>query len=83
MAMVWAQFAGPRLRSTMGAFFLVGSAMSLGALAVTGSVHVADLRYSLFLVPAAAVTRSRWGLIVVGPAIGASTVPPAFWAASP
>ncbi len=54
MAMVWAQFAGPRLRSTMGAFFLVGSAMSLGALTVTGSVQLADLRYSLFLIPAAA-----------------------------
>lgn len=55
MAMVWAQFAGPRLRSTMGAFFLVGSAMSLAALTLAGAVRAADLRYSLLLVPAAAV----------------------------
>jgi uncharacterized membrane protein YfcA len=55
MAMVWAHFAGPRLRSTMGAFFLVGSAMSLAALALAGSVRVDDLWYSLLLVPAAAL----------------------------
>jgi hypothetical protein len=55
MAMVWARFAGPRLRSTMGAFFLVGSAMSLGALTFAGSVQAADLWYALLLVPAAAV----------------------------
>ncbi len=55
MAMVWAQFAGARLRSTMGAFFLVGSAMSLGALTIAGSVQLADLRYALFLAPAAAL----------------------------
>jgi uncharacterized protein len=53
MAMVWARFAGPRLRSTMGAFFLVGSAMSLAALALAGTVRVADLWYALLLVPAA------------------------------
>jgi uncharacterized membrane protein YfcA len=55
MAMVWAQFAGARLRSTMGAFFLVGSAMSLGALAIAGSVQLTDLWYALFLAPAAAL----------------------------
>lgn len=55
MAMVWAQFAGARLRSTMGAFFLVGSLMSLVALSIGGSVHLEDLRYSLFLAPAAAL----------------------------
>jgi uncharacterized membrane protein YfcA len=54
MAMVWAQFAGPRLRSTMGAFFLVGSAMSLAALTISGSVDLHNLRYALFLAPAAA-----------------------------
>jgi uncharacterized membrane protein YfcA len=62
MAMVWARFAGPRLRSTMGAFFLVGSAMSLAALAVTGSVRFDDLRYALFLAPAAAA-----GLLLARP----------------
>ena len=55
MAMVWQQFAGPRLRSTMGAFFLVGSAMSLVALTVSGSVDLHNLRYALFLAPAAAL----------------------------
>jgi len=62
MAMVWQRFAGPRLRSTMGAFFLVGSAMSLGALALSGSVRLDVLRYSLFLAPAAAV-----GVALAGP----------------
>jgi uncharacterized membrane protein YfcA len=62
MAMVWTQFAGPRLRSTVGAFFLVGSAMSLAALAVTGSVRFDALRYALFLAPAAAA-----GLLLARP----------------
>lgn len=53
MAMVWQKFAGPRLRSTMGAFFLVGSALSLGLLAVSGEVDLHNLRYALFLTPAA------------------------------
>jgi uncharacterized protein len=55
MAMVWQRFAGPRLRSTMGAFFLVGSVLSFVALAVSGSVDPHTLRYALFLAPAAAV----------------------------
>jgi uncharacterized protein len=55
MAMVWQRFAGPRLRSTMGAFFLVGSAMSLAALTLSGSVEPHNLRYALFLAPAAAI----------------------------
>jgi uncharacterized protein len=46
MAIVWAKFAGPRLRSTMGAFFLVGSALSLGTLAVSGEVDPHNLRYA-------------------------------------
>lgn len=62
MAMVWAQFAGPRLRSTMGAFFLVGSAMSLVALTVSGSVDLHNLRYALYLAPAAAL-----GLVLARP----------------
>ena len=39
----------------MGAFFLVGSAMSLVALALAGTVRAADLWYSVLLVPAAAL----------------------------
>ena len=55
MAMVWQRFAGPRLRSTMGAFFLVGSILSLATLTFFGSVDTHNLRYALFLAPAAAV----------------------------
>lgn len=55
MAMVWQKFAGPRLRSTMGAFFLFGSALSLTTLALSGEVDTHNLRYALFLTPAAAV----------------------------
>jgi uncharacterized membrane protein YfcA len=55
MAMVWQRFAGPRLRSTMGAFFLVGSLLSLGALTLSGSVDPRELRYAVFLAPAAAL----------------------------
>ena len=54
MAMVWQKFAGPRLRSTMGAFFLIGSAFSLATLTLSGEVDVHNLRYALFLTPAAA-----------------------------
>lgn len=55
MAMVWQRFAGPRLRSTMGAFFLVGSILSLATLLFFGSVDTHNLRYALFLAPAAAL----------------------------
>ncbi|WP_307796268.1 sulfite exporter TauE/SafE family protein [Amycolatopsis sp. 195334CR] len=54
MALVWQRYAGPKMRGTMSAFFLVGSLLSLGALAVAGVVHVETLRYSAFLAPAAA-----------------------------
>ncbi|MFF5987304.1 sulfite exporter TauE/SafE family protein [Prauserella flavalba] len=55
MSMVWQRYAGPRLRSTMSGFFLVGSVMSLAALAVTGSVTGESLGYALLLAPAAAL----------------------------
>lgn len=55
MAMVWQKFAGPRLRSTMGAFFLFGSALSLTTLALSGEVDTHNLRYALYLTPAAAI----------------------------
>ncbi|MFI6028150.1 sulfite exporter TauE/SafE family protein [Amycolatopsis magusensis] len=66
MALVWQRYAGPRLRGTMSAFFLVGSLLSLGALAIAGVVHAETLRYSAFLAPAAAAgvllarPLSRW-----------------------
>lgn len=62
MAMVWQRFAGPRLRGTMSGFFLAGSSMSLAALAATGAVTAENLRYALFLVPAAAT-----GLLLARP----------------
>ncbi|MBK1783261.1 sulfite exporter TauE/SafE family protein [Prauserella cavernicola] len=55
MAMVWQRFAGPRLRSTMSGFFLVGSVMSLVALAFAGAVTVDSLSYAALLAPAAAL----------------------------
>jgi uncharacterized membrane protein YfcA len=39
----------------MSAFFLVGSLLSLVALTLFGSVDLHNLRYALFLAPAAAV----------------------------
>ncbi|QFU88488.1 sulfite exporter TauE/SafE family protein [Amycolatopsis sp. YIM 10] len=54
MALVWQRYAGPKMRGTMSAFFLVGSVLSLGALAVAGVVHLETLRYSALLAPAAA-----------------------------
>ncbi|MFK4271327.1 TSUP family transporter [Streptomyces milbemycinicus] len=55
MAMVWQRLSGPKLRSTMSGFFLVGSAMSLVTLAATGAVHSNSLRYTALLAPAAAI----------------------------
>ncbi|MHA0285559.1 sulfite exporter TauE/SafE family protein [Mycobacterium sp. C3-094] len=52
MALVWQRNSGPRLRGTMGGFFLVGSVMSLIVLSVTGAVD----------------TRTWWGFTVLIPA---------------
>ena len=38
MALVWQRKSGARLRGTMSGFFLVGSVMSIAALAATGAV---------------------------------------------
>ena len=40
MALVWQRNTGARLRGTMSGFFLVGSLMSIAALAVAGAVDV-------------------------------------------
>ncbi|AUS81991.1 permease [Actinoalloteichus sp. AHMU CJ021] len=53
MAMVWQGMAGPRLRGTMSGFFLVGSLLSLAALAVAGNVEITTLQHTLWLLPAA------------------------------
>lgn len=82
MALIWQRNSGARLRGTMSGFFLVGSVMSLVALALTGAVNGGTFVGFALLVPAAVLgyalsrhvnrlldpTRLRWL------AIGASTV---------
>ncbi|HWM39337.1 MAG TPA: TSUP family transporter, partial [Streptomyces sp.] len=53
MALVWQRSPGPRLRSTMSAFFLVGSAVSLVALAVSGGLDGSAMGTFAALAPAA------------------------------
>jgi uncharacterized membrane protein YfcA len=82
MALVWQRNSGARLRGTMSGFFLVGSVMSIAALAATGAVDGRTVWGFAALVPAAVAgyalsrqinrlldpKRLRWL------AIGASTV---------
>lgn len=53
MALVWQRNSGARLRGTMSGFFLIGSVMSLVALAFTGAVDGHTLHTFAVLVPAA------------------------------
>jgi uncharacterized protein len=53
MALVWQRNTGARLRGTMGGFFLVGSLMSIAALAATGAIGGQTLWGFVVLVPAA------------------------------
>ena len=53
MALVWQRNTGARLRGTMGGFFLVGSVMSIAALAATGSIDGRTLWGCAVLIPAA------------------------------
>ncbi|WP_439029103.1 sulfite exporter TauE/SafE family protein [Gordonia terrae] len=52
MALVYSGAANAHVRSNMSAFFLVGSLMSLGALAATGSLSMDILQAFVALVPA-------------------------------
>lgn len=52
MALVWQRSEGARLRGTMAAFFLVGSTISLAALAVVGAITAATLQLVLWMLPA-------------------------------
>ncbi len=52
MALVWQRNTGARLRGTMSGFFLVGSMMSIAALAATGAID----------------GRTMWGVVVLVPA---------------
>ena len=53
MALVWQRNEGARLRGTMSGFFLVGSVMSIAALAATGAVDRHTLWAFAVLIPAA------------------------------
>lgn len=55
MAMVWQSKAGAALRGTMGAFFLVGSIMSLAALAAAGQVTSEIVSHTALLLPVTAI----------------------------
>lgn len=53
MALVWQGHHGARLRGTMSAFFMAGSAVSLAALALAGAVTPRILLLVAWMVPAA------------------------------
>ncbi|MFH5821268.1 sulfite exporter TauE/SafE family protein [Georgenia sp. AZ-5] len=52
MALVWQGASAPRLRGSMSAFFLVGSLVSIVALAAVGAIDGRTLRAAAVLVPA-------------------------------
>jgi uncharacterized membrane protein YfcA len=52
MALVWQRSTGAVLRGTMAGFFLIGSLMSLAALALTGALSAHTLLMCALLVPA-------------------------------
>jgi uncharacterized protein len=51
VAIVYQHSEGPRVRATLGAFFVLGAAMSVAALASAGRVGLAELRTAGLLVP--------------------------------
>jgi uncharacterized protein len=53
MALVWQRNTGARLRGTMSGFFLVGSIMSIAALAATGAIDGRTMWGFAVLIPAA------------------------------
>ncbi|MGF1648302.1 MAG: sulfite exporter TauE/SafE family protein, partial [Kineosporiaceae bacterium] len=55
MALAYREAGGPRLRATLSAFFLVGSLLSLGMLAVAGEVTTDGLAAGAALVPTVGV----------------------------
>ena len=52
MALIWQGHEGPRLRGTMSAFFMVGSAISMAMLWLAGTVTEHMLVLALWMVPA-------------------------------
>jgi hypothetical protein len=55
MALAYREAGGPRLRATLSAFFLVGSVLSLGMLALAGEVSAGGLAAGAALVPAVGI----------------------------
>jgi uncharacterized membrane protein YfcA len=51
IAMLYQHESGPRLRSTMGLYFLVGSVLSCGFLAVAGEIGAREVLRALALMP--------------------------------
>lgn len=54
IALVYQRSPGPTLRATLSRFFLLGGAVSLAVLALSGEVHEESLRACLLTVPASA-----------------------------
>jgi uncharacterized membrane protein YfcA len=87
MALVWQRSTGAELRGTMSGFFLIGSVMSIGVLALTGAVDANTFRAFAILIPATlggyvlsrwvnrllTAKRQRWTAIVVS-TVGASVL---------
>jgi uncharacterized membrane protein YfcA len=55
MALIWQRKEGAGLRGTMSGFFLVGSILSIAALAATGAVNGHTMVMFAVLAPAAAI----------------------------
>ena len=55
IAMLYANEPGVRMRGTLAAFFLVGSFLSIGALAVAGEFDTESLRLTALVVPGVVV----------------------------
>lgn len=51
VALVYQHASGPRLRGTLAAYFIVGTVVSLAALAAVGRFGGDELRLSFFLIP--------------------------------
>lgn len=64
MALVYQASAGPRVRSTLGAFFVFGALVSLVALAVFGEFGWREIAVSLNLLPALLLGFLASGLVV-------------------
>jgi uncharacterized membrane protein YfcA len=51
MAIVYQNAAGPRIRGTLSAFFVIGSVMSLTALFLVGRLGLPELRVAFLILP--------------------------------